>query len=77
VHGKVTTRSTICRQSRGAFVIAQANAQLDKNGKLKDELVSCRCKNEFMLSTADKVQFMTWRWHRPSGRGVADPVPRA
>ena len=24
----------------------------------KDELVSCRCKNEFMLSTADKVQFM-------------------
>src|SRR5204863_10189825 len=25
---------------------------------LKDELVSCRAKNEFMLSTADKVQFM-------------------
>src|SRR6266849_435520 len=42
----------------GAFVIAQANATLDKTGKLKDELVSCRCKNEFMLSTADKVQFM-------------------
>src|SRR6266853_1058020 len=37
---------------------ARANATLDKTGKLKDELVSCRCKNEFMLSTADKVQFM-------------------
>src|SRR6195256_2777320 len=36
----------------------QANAQLDKTGHLKDELVSCRSKNEFMLSTADKVDFM-------------------
>src|SRR5437763_1753254 len=42
----------------GQYVIAQANAQLDKNGKLKDELVSCRSKNEFMLSTADKVNYM-------------------
>jgi len=42
----------------GAFVIAQANASLDKTGKLKDELVSCRSKNEFMLATADKVEYM-------------------
>ena len=42
----------------GQFVIAQANAQLDKTGHLKDELVSCRSKNEFMLSTADKVDYM-------------------
>jgi DNA-directed RNA polymerase subunit beta len=46
------------------YVIAQANAQLDKGGKLKDELVSCRSKNEFMLSTADKVNYMTWRRRR-------------
>ena len=39
-------------------MIAQANAQLDKGGRLKDELVSCRSKNEFMLSTADKVDYM-------------------
>ena len=39
-------------------MIAQANAQLDKTGRLKDELVSCRSKNEFMLSTADKVDYM-------------------
>ncbi|HEY6720067.1 MAG TPA: DNA-directed RNA polymerase subunit beta, partial [Burkholderiales bacterium] len=40
------------------FVIAQANAQIDKNGKLVDGLVSCRFKNEFMLATADRVQYM-------------------
>src|SRR5207342_2784314 len=59
VKGKVTDEILyLSAIEEGAFVIAQANAQLDKNGKLKDELVSCRCKNEFMLSTADKVQFM-------------------
>ena len=42
----------------GQFVIAQANAKVDKSGKLADELVSCRSKNEFMLSTADKVNYM-------------------
>src|SRR5207247_838853 len=42
----------------GQFVIAQANAKIDKNGKLADELVSCRSRNEFMLSTADKVNYM-------------------
>ena len=42
----------------GQYVIAQANAKIDKGGTLSDELVSCRSKNEFMLSTADKVQYM-------------------
>jgi DNA-directed RNA polymerase, beta subunit/140 kD subunit len=57
--GKVTDQiDYLSAIEEGAFVIAQANAKLDKAGKLKDELVSCRCKNEFMLSTADKVQFM-------------------
>jgi DNA-directed RNA polymerase subunit beta len=40
------------------FVIAQANAQLDKSGKLADGLVSCRHRNEFTLATADRVQYM-------------------
>src|SRR5947209_8274600 len=42
----------------GQYVIAQANAAIDKTGKLADELVSCRSHNEFMLSTTDKVQYM-------------------
>jgi DNA-directed RNA polymerase subunit beta len=40
------------------FVIAQANATLDAHGRLTDELVSCRYKNEFMLSTPDKVEYI-------------------
>jgi DNA-directed RNA polymerase subunit beta len=40
------------------FVIAQANAALDARGTLTDELVSCRFKNEFMLSTPDKVEYI-------------------
>ena len=40
----------------GKYVIAQANAQLDKNGKFVDELVSCRHRNEFTLSAPDKIE---------------------
>ncbi len=59
VNGKVTDEiHYLSAIEEGAFVIAQANATLDKTGKLKDELVSCRSKNEFMLSTADKVDYM-------------------
>ncbi len=42
----------------GKYVIAQANAQLDKNGKFVDELVSCRHRNEFTLSAPDKIEYI-------------------
>jgi DNA-directed RNA polymerase subunit beta len=42
----------------GNYVIAQANAALDDNGKLTDELVSCRYKNEFAMMPPDKVEYM-------------------
>jgi len=42
----------------GNHVIAQANAAIDKSGKLVDALVSCRNKNEFMLSTPDRIEYM-------------------
>ncbi|MBL8486989.1 MAG: DNA-directed RNA polymerase subunit beta [Rhodocyclaceae bacterium] len=42
----------------GNYVIAQANAQLDKKGKLTDELVSCRFKGEFELKEPQEVQYM-------------------
>ncbi len=42
----------------GEFVIAQANANTDAKGKLIDELVSSRHKNEFTLSTPDKVNYI-------------------
>jgi DNA-directed RNA polymerase subunit beta len=59
VNGKVTNEiDFLSAIEEGNFVIAQANAQIDKNGKLVDGLVSCRFKNEFNLATADRVQYM-------------------
>lgn len=42
----------------GQYVIAQASAKVDKKGKLTDDLVSCRYRDEFTLSTSEDVQFM-------------------
>ncbi len=42
----------------GDYVIAQANATQDPKGKLIDALVPVRHKNEFTLTTPDRVQFM-------------------
>ncbi len=40
------------------YVIAQANASMDEEGRLTDDLVSCRYQNEFTISTPDKIEFM-------------------
>ncbi|MGB5064478.1 MAG: DNA-directed RNA polymerase subunit beta, partial [Candidatus Competibacter sp.] len=42
----------------GQYVIAQANAPLDLDGRLTDDLVSCRHLNEFTLTAPDRVQYM-------------------
>ncbi len=42
----------------GRFVIAQANAAVDANGKLIDELVSIRMAGETMLESPAKVEYM-------------------
>lgn len=42
----------------GEYVIAQANASINANLELVDELVPCRYKNESMLTTIDRVQYM-------------------
>ncbi|MCP5421217.1 MAG: DNA-directed RNA polymerase subunit beta [Gammaproteobacteria bacterium] len=42
----------------GNYVIAQANATLDVDGRLTDELVSARYQNEFTLKRPVDVQFM-------------------
>jgi len=57
-NGRVTDQiDFLSAIEEGNFVIAQANADLDK-GKLKEGLVSCRNKNEFMLATPDRVEYM-------------------
>jgi DNA-directed RNA polymerase subunit beta len=42
----------------GKYVIAQANAALDKDGKLTGDLVSAREKGESILVGAERVQYM-------------------
>lgn len=42
----------------GGYYIAQANTRVDDSGRMLDDLISCRYKGEFTLTTPDKVQFM-------------------
>ena len=42
----------------GQYTIAQANATVDKSGRLTDELISCRHQNEFTLSTPDRIDYI-------------------
>ncbi|NND83385.1 MAG: DNA-directed RNA polymerase subunit beta [Gammaproteobacteria bacterium] len=57
--GKMTTEVVyLSAIEERKYVIAQANAEVDKNGKLTDDLVNCRHQNEFSLSTPDQVEFI-------------------
>ena len=42
----------------GRYVIAQANAQLDRHSKFIKDIVSCRHKNEFALAAPDRIEYM-------------------
>ncbi len=58
-NGQVTdTIDHLSAIEEGHFVIAQANATLDDEGRLTDALVSCRHQNEFTMKAPDEVQYM-------------------
>ncbi len=42
----------------GEFAIAQANAASDEQGRLSDDLVSCRYQNEFTLMPRERINYM-------------------
>ncbi|WP_343189483.1 DNA-directed RNA polymerase subunit beta [Buchnera aphidicola] len=42
----------------GNFIIAQANAKLDKNGNFIEKYITCRNKGESELFTKDKINYM-------------------
>jgi DNA-directed RNA polymerase subunit beta len=42
----------------GRYIIAQANATLDDEGRLSDELISCRHLNEFTMKGPEEVEYM-------------------
>jgi len=57
--GKVTMQiDYLSAIEEGKFMIAQANAELDKDGRFADELVSSRHHNEFTLATPDRIEYM-------------------
>jgi len=59
VDGKVTMQiDYLSAIEEGKYVIAQANATLDKTGRLSDELVSARERGESVLVGADRIQYM-------------------
>ncbi|MFM6995567.1 MAG: DNA-directed RNA polymerase subunit beta, partial [Limnohabitans sp.] len=59
VDGKVTMEiDYLSAIEEGKYVIAQANAELDKDGRLTGELVSAREKGESILCSADRIQYM-------------------
>jgi DNA-directed RNA polymerase subunit beta len=42
----------------GDYVIAQANAEVDKNGKFVDEFIPCRYQGEFTLKEPSDISYM-------------------
>ena len=57
--GKVTDEvAYLSAIEESQYVIAQANAAIDENGHLSDDLISCRYQEEFTISTPDKIQYM-------------------
>ncbi len=59
VDGRVTDKiDYLSAIEEGKFIIAQANAAVDDEGWLTDEMVSCRHRNEFTLSAVSKVDYI-------------------
>ena len=59
VDGKVTAQvDYLSAIEESRYIIAQANARLDEEGRLADDLISIRHQNEFGMSTPDKIQYM-------------------
>ncbi|ENS7185314.1 DNA-directed RNA polymerase subunit beta [Neisseria gonorrhoeae] len=59
IDGKVTEEiDYLSAIEEGRYVIAQANADLDSDGNLIGDLVTCREKGETIMATPDRVQYM-------------------
>jgi len=59
IDGKVTEKvDYLSAIEEGEYFIAQANATLNEEGKLVDDLVPCRYRHDFTVTTPDKVQYI-------------------
>ena len=58
-NGKVTDEVIYMSAiEEGKFTIAQANADLDKNNRFTDDLVSCRSGGEFIVALPENIQLV-------------------
>ena len=59
IKGKATSEiEYLSAIEESQYVIAQANSELDKNGRFTEDLVAVRHKNEFTLSGPEDVNYM-------------------
>ncbi|HQT25858.1 MAG TPA: DNA-directed RNA polymerase subunit beta, partial [Burkholderiales bacterium] len=57
--GKVTDRiEYLSAIEEGQYMIAQANTEVDSEGKFVNDIVSARYKNEFTLSSPERIEYM-------------------
>ncbi len=58
-NGRVTSQvDYLSAIEEGRYVIAQANAELDEDGCLVDDLITARHENEFTLMPRDRIEYM-------------------
>ncbi len=59
VDGQVTDEiEYLSAINEAEYVIAQASAEVDKNGRFVDDLVAVRHQNEFSVTTPDRISYM-------------------
>ena len=67
VDGKVTDEiDYLSAIEEGRYVIAQANAEVDKKGYLKGDLITCREKGETIMPVPTACSIWTWlpaKWY--------------
>ena len=57
--GKVTDEVRyLSAMDEGRYAVAQANAQLDKNNRFADDLISCRQGGEYLMVRPEDIDFM-------------------
>jgi DNA-directed RNA polymerase subunit beta len=58
-NGRVTDKiEFLSAIEESQYVVAQANSELDDKNRFVSDLVSCRHKNEFTLSSPEQIQYM-------------------
>ncbi|MDH3474729.1 MAG: DNA-directed RNA polymerase subunit beta, partial [Rhodospirillales bacterium] len=57
--GKVTDEVVyLSAMDEGRYTIAQANAELDKNGNLVEDLISCRRGSEYLVARPEDIEYI-------------------